>query len=496
MNIQQARTEIARTYRAYTRRNPDGTHRIPPEKQRPVLLIGPPGIGKTAIMKQIAEETGCGLVAYAMTHHTRQSAIGLPFISQREYGGRTVSVTEYTMSEIVAAIYDYMGTTGKRSGILFLDEINCVSETLTPVMLQLLQNKTFGNVPLPEDWIIVAAGNPPEYNKSVRELDMVTLDRVKHIDVEADLAIWQDYARAQGVHPAVRTYLSVFPDHFYKITDTDRGQLFVTARGWEDLSLMLSAYEEDGIEIDGNWCLQYLQHDAIARSFGLYYDLFRHFTRRTADAAQASGFSLGRLLLGDPERLGGCTSTECLAIAAMLFHPIEKAAARLAEARRRLARQEELAALLPPEARFADEACVRGFFDAKRSAVAIKAGHGVMKPDEEFREMDALSRIEADVAAWRRLPADARGSFAAFEAKGLQARAAEWEEASNGIRAAVEEAYRVLERCPQGRSALLYLTSDLSASNPCASLLAACPPAAYEAYLRELDPERQETAKD
>ena len=189
MNIQEAKEEIIRTLRAYTRRNDDGSHRIPPEKQRPLLLIGPPGIGKTAIMHQIARETGTGLVAYAMTHHTRQSAIGLPMITRREYGGQEYSVTEYTMSEIVAAIYETMAATGKTSGILFLDEINCVSETLAPVMLQLLQNKTFGTHALPEDWIIVAAGNPPEYNKSVREMDMATLDRVKNMDISADLAV-------------------------------------------------------------------------------------------------------------------------------------------------------------------------------------------------------------------------------------------------------------------------------------------------------------------
>ena len=72
------------------------------------------------------------LVAYTITHHTRQSAVGLPFIRQRNYGGKDVSVTEYTMSEIIASIYAKMEATGLPEGILFIDEINCVSETLAP----------------------------------------------------------------------------------------------------------------------------------------------------------------------------------------------------------------------------------------------------------------------------------------------------------------------------------------------------------------------------
>ena len=484
MNIQQAKTEIARTLRAYTRRGADGAHRIPPEQQRPVLLIGPPGIGKTAIMKQIAAETGCGLVAYAMTHHTRQSAIGLPYIARKQYGGREYSVTEYTMSEIVAAIYDYMECTGKKSGILFLDEINCVSETLTPVMLQLLQNKTFGNVPLPEDWIIVAAGNPPEYNRSVRELDMVTLDRVKHIDVEADLGIWRDYARSRNVHPAIRTYLTVYPDHFYKIADTDRGQLFVTARGWEDLSLMLTLCEEDGFEPDADWFLQYLQYDEIARSFALYYDLFRHFA---ADHGSGEGFSLGTMLLSDPEGLAARTSTECLAIAAMLFHPIAEAAAKLSEARRRIERRRALASLMPPDGQFGDEAAVRAFFEQKRKALAVKAEHDILKPGEELREADALQRLEADAAAWRKLPPQGREPFSQFEAARMDSEAAELRRAAGEISAAVESAYQVLSHCPQGRSATLYFANDLAASAPCAELLAAHPSPAHEAHLKELE---------
>ena len=75
------------------------------------------------------------------------------------------------MSEIIASVYDKMEATGIREGILFIDEINCVSETLAPAMLQFLQCKTFGNQQVPSGWIIVAAGNPPEYNKSVRDFD-------------------------------------------------------------------------------------------------------------------------------------------------------------------------------------------------------------------------------------------------------------------------------------------------------------------------------------
>ena len=52
--------------------------------------MGPPGIGKTQIMEQIARECEIGLVAYTITHHTRQSAIGLPFIREKEYSGQTI----------------------------------------------------------------------------------------------------------------------------------------------------------------------------------------------------------------------------------------------------------------------------------------------------------------------------------------------------------------------------------------------------------------------
>lgn len=134
-------------------------------------------------MEQIAQDLDVGFVSYSMTHHTRQSALGLPFIAKKTYDGVEYDVSEYTMSEIIAAVYDAMEATGKREGILFLDEINCVSETLTPAMLQFLQYKIFGRHRVPDGWIVVTAGNPPEYNRTAHDFDIATWDRLKRIDV-------------------------------------------------------------------------------------------------------------------------------------------------------------------------------------------------------------------------------------------------------------------------------------------------------------------------
>lgn len=289
MNIKEAKEQIKNAMTAYFTKDEFGGYAIPIEKQRPVFLMGPPGIGKTAIMEQIASELGVGLISYSMTHHTRQSALGLPFIVQKNYGGQEYDVSEYTMSEIIASVYDMMEETGLREGILFLDEINCVSETLAPSMLQFLQYKIFGRHRVPDGWIVVTAGNPPEYNNSVREFDIVTWDRLKRIDVEPDFGVWKEYAYLSSVHPAIISYLDVKHSYFYKIESTVDGKSFVTARGWSDLSDMIKLYEKHGLKVDNALVSQYLQNKKIARDFAVYYDLYMKYK---------SDYQIGEILSG------------------------------------------------------------------------------------------------------------------------------------------------------------------------------------------------------
>ncbi|BCJ94270.1 hypothetical protein acsn021_18390 [Anaerocolumna cellulosilytica] len=277
MNIKRAKEEIKNTVLAYLAKDEYGNYYIPYLRQRPVLLMGPPGVGKTQIMEQIAGECKVALVSYTITHHTRQSAVGLPFIQKKMYNGKECSVTEYTMSEIVASIYDKIELSGLKEGILFIDEINCVSETLAPTMLQFLQYKSFGNRRIPEGWVIITAGNPPEYNRSVREFDTVTLDRVRRISVEPEFSVWKEYAYKQGIHGTIISYLDIRGENFYRIETTPDGTFFATARGWEDLSEVLHVSEKLSIPVTEDLVIQYIQYNTIARDFTNYYELYNKY---------------------------------------------------------------------------------------------------------------------------------------------------------------------------------------------------------------------------
>ena len=275
MNIKDATRHIKNTVTAYLEKEENGEFTIPVNKQRPIFLYGPPGIGKTAVMEQIAKEMKIGIVSYSMTHHTRQSALGLPFIKTRTFGGVEYDVSEFTMSEILSDVYSYIERTGHKQGILFLDEINCVSETLAPSMLRFLQYKTFGSHAVPDGWVIVAAGNPPEYNKSDKEYDIATLDRIQKIEIQSDYDVWRDYAVNEKVHPSIITYLDAKPTDFYIIENTPDGKQFVTARGWEDLSRLMYSFEKKNIEIDSEFISQYIQVSTVAMDFSDFYKTFK-----------------------------------------------------------------------------------------------------------------------------------------------------------------------------------------------------------------------------
>lgn len=274
VTIAQAKQALTQTVELYFSRDGQGNCRMDRRRARPVCLMGPTGIGKTEIVRQVAEEQGLAFLSYSVTHHTRQSAIGLPRLTERQVDGKTVCVTEYTLSEIIAEVWRVMEESGKEEGILFLDEFNCASETLRPAMLQLLQSKSFGPHSLPEGWMLVLAGNPAEYNASASALDPVMADRVRLLWLTPDYPAWRAYMSERGVHPMILSYLDDHRGHFYVFEKGADGTGLVTARGWEDLSVLMRMMEEKNFPVDLTFVAQFLQSSKVARSFYTYYQQY------------------------------------------------------------------------------------------------------------------------------------------------------------------------------------------------------------------------------
>jgi len=292
VTIAQAGQTLQQAVRIYFAKDRTGQYRMERRRARPICLLGPAGIGKTELVRQIAEENGLAFLSYSITHHTRQSIIGLPKLVDEEIGGQRCAVTEYTMSEIIAQVHRTMKETGRQEGILFLDEFNCASETLRPILLQLLQDKSFGPHRIPDGWMLVLAGNPTEYNRSASDLDAVTADRMRLLHIQPDYAAWRAYMLTRQVHPVVLTYLDNNRDHFYVYRHTGEGTALVTARGWEDLSQMMGFLEQEGEQPDLTLVAQYIQCAEVARSFYTFY--------ARCCAASSSGL-VDRILEGDPK---------------------------------------------------------------------------------------------------------------------------------------------------------------------------------------------------
>lgn len=275
MNIREAKEEIKHSVEIYLEKDEDGEYVVPYMKQRPVLLMGSPGIGRTAIVQQIAEELDVALVTCSMTNYTRQSALGRPLTKELRYGGRTYPVSEYTLGEIMSAIYRVMERSHRKEGILFVSEINCAAESLAPAMNLLLQYKVLGTCSIPKGWVIVAAGTSLRYNRTAKQFQIATLDRVKRLDVEENFNVWIRYAYEQGIHASITSFLELDPERFYFVRASGGKGRYVTARGWEDLSGAVQAYERKEFTVDRNLVSQYITDGEIARCFMEHYGFFQ-----------------------------------------------------------------------------------------------------------------------------------------------------------------------------------------------------------------------------
>lgn len=254
----------------YLYKDAEGQYVMQERNRLPLYLEGAPGIGKTEIVEQVSQELNLGFVSFSLTHHTRNSVLGLPVIEELEGGEK---YTVYTMSEIIAKVKTCVEQ-GHSEGILLLDEFPCVSETILPVMLAFLQTKNIGLHRLPEGWMIVLCGNPPEYNRTARRLDPAVLDRIRRFEIAFDANCFIEYGKKVGMDEVVLSYLELHPKHVYRCSEQGTERELVTCRGWENLGHACRVYRELKQPVNRELILQFIKSEEICESFLQYQNQY------------------------------------------------------------------------------------------------------------------------------------------------------------------------------------------------------------------------------
>jgi len=265
--IAKAKQAIKNGINAYLMKDENGNYIMKEVNCLPFYLEGAPGIGKTEIVSQIAEEMGLGFVSFSLVHHTRNSLLGLPLIRDFEDGEK---YTSFTMSEIIAKVKESRDA-GHKEGILLLDEFPCMSESIMPAMLAFLQTKNIGTHALDRGWVLVLCGNPAKYNKSTHTFDAAVTDRIRKMEVEYSLDDFMAYAENKAFSKYIIAYLKLHSDHLYRFSKEKNSEELVTCRSWENLSHALDLYEMLGQEIDVPFIREFVKSDDVAYTFADYY---------------------------------------------------------------------------------------------------------------------------------------------------------------------------------------------------------------------------------
>jgi MoxR-like ATPase len=193
---------------------------------RPVFIWGPPGIGKSSLVAQFAEQLGLPCVSLLGSQLAPEDLIGVPQIED--------GVSRFCPPAAIARREPYC---------LFLDELNACSHEVQKAFYSLIHERRIGEYRLPEGSIVVGAGNRAQDSAIVKPMSSALLNRMVHVHLQVSHRDWMAWAHANGIHPHVLAYLELRPDHLWSAPPKHE-EPFSTPRSWHMLSDALHEYGE------------------------------------------------------------------------------------------------------------------------------------------------------------------------------------------------------------------------------------------------------------
>jgi hypothetical protein len=199
-------------------------------KQRPLFLWGPPGIGKSDIIKQLGEELGAHVIDVRLSLWEPTDIKGIPYFDSNDGTMRWAPPSELPSKDFAS---------NHKQIVLFLDEMNSAAPSVQAAAYQLILNRRVGTYELPDNVVIVAAGNRETDKGVTYRMPAPLANRFVHLEMQVNWDDWFDWAVNNKIHQDVIGYLTFSKKSLYDFDPKSGSRAFATPRSWSFVSELL-----------------------------------------------------------------------------------------------------------------------------------------------------------------------------------------------------------------------------------------------------------------
>ncbi len=204
------------------------------QTRRPVFLWGPPGLGKSDIVKQIGQDAGREVIDVRLALWEPTDIKGIPYYNAEKGTMVWAPPSELPMDP-------------ESTAIIFLDELNSAPPAVQAAAYQLILNRRVGTYALPKGVDIVAAGNREGDRGVTYRMPAPLANRFIHLEMKIDFDDFQEWAVMNAVHPEVVGYVGFAKQDLYDFDPKSPSKAFATPRSWVFVSDLL---KDDDCDID------------------------------------------------------------------------------------------------------------------------------------------------------------------------------------------------------------------------------------------------------
>jgi len=235
----------------------------------PLMVWGAPGLGKSSVIKSIADERNIGFVDVRLAQREPVDVRGLP-------------VPDTVNKKVDWLVSGEWPRDKQSKGILLFDELTAADRSLQVAAYELILDRKLGDMyAVPDGWYIVAAGNRVEDSAVSTTMSSALANRFMHVELSEDVDSWARWAQKSGIHPSVTGFIRFRPECLFRQADENLERGWPTPRAWERVSIMLDVIPKEDDEL-----LRKLVYGLVGNRAGLEFVEFHKLNAEFDDVRE------------------------------------------------------------------------------------------------------------------------------------------------------------------------------------------------------------------